>query len=82
MKFEVNEATIEYGLIGRLQELKYTYRSDIRDIKALELNFRKKFEALNKVSLTESEFVRLKDKIINSDVFEASKSLRQQAFGR
>jgi type I restriction enzyme, R subunit len=37
----VSEATIEYGFIGRLQDLKYTYRKDIRDRKSLELNFRK-----------------------------------------
>jgi type I restriction enzyme R subunit len=78
MENVVNEATIEYGLIGRLQELKYTYRSDIRDRKGLELNFRQKFETLNKVKLTESEFTRLRDKIINSDVFESSKVLRQR----
>ena len=27
----VKEADIEYGLVGRLQDLKYTYRKDIRD---------------------------------------------------
>ncbi|MDX5338265.1 MAG: HsdR family type I site-specific deoxyribonuclease, partial [Cyclobacteriaceae bacterium] len=74
----VSESEIEYGLIGRLQDLKYTYRKDIRDRKALELNFRKKFETLNKVSLTDSEFERLKDKIIQPDVFLSSKLLRQK----
>ncbi|WP_035483991.1 type I restriction endonuclease subunit R [Algoriphagus marincola] len=78
MASSVSESEIEYGLIGRLQDLKYTYRKDIRDRKALELNFRKKFEALNKVSLTDSEFERLKDKIIQPDVFLSSKLIRQK----
>lgn len=73
----VNEPQIEYGFIGTLTDLKYTYRSDIRDRKTLELNFRKKFEALNKVHLSDAEFARLRDEIINPDVFSASKTLRQ-----
>ncbi len=47
----VNEPQIEYGFIGKLHDLKYTYRSDIRNRKTLEENFREKFEALNRVSL-------------------------------
>jgi type I restriction enzyme, R subunit len=73
----VNESQIEYGFIGKLRDLKYTYRSDIRDRHALEQNFRKKFEALNKVNLSDAEFARLRDEIINADVFTASKKLRQ-----
>jgi type I restriction enzyme, R subunit len=73
----VNESQIEYGFIGKLKDLKYTYRSDIRDRHALEQNFRKKFEALNKVNLSDAEFARLRDEIINADVFTASKKLRQ-----
>lgn len=73
----VSEPQIEYGFIGKLTDLKYTYRSDIRDRKALEENFRKKFEALNRVRLSEAEFARLRDEIINPDVFIASKILRQ-----
>ena len=42
------EAEIEQELIGRLTDLKYTYRENIRDKQTLELNFRQKFEALNK----------------------------------
>lgn len=45
----VNEADIEYGFVGKLTDLKYTNRSDIRNRKALEQNFRLKFEALNHV---------------------------------
>jgi type I restriction enzyme R subunit len=77
MVTKINEAEIEYGLVGKLTDLKYTYRSDIRDRKSLEENFRKKFEALNRVNLTDAEFARLRDEIISADVFTASKTLRQ-----
>ncbi len=73
----VREAFIEQSFINKLQELKYAYRSDIRDRDALERNFRQKFEALNKVRLTDNEFQRLLDELITADVFEASKRLRQ-----
>ena len=58
----VKEEQIEYGFIGKLQGLKYEYRPDIRDRAALERNFREKFEALNRVHLTDGEFARLLDK--------------------
>lgn len=74
----VTEPQVEYGFIGKLMDLKYSYRSDIRDRKALEENFRKKFEALNRVNLTDSEFARLRDEIITADVFTASKQLRKR----
>ncbi len=74
----VNESQIEYNFIGKLTDLKYTNRSDIRDRKALEQNFRKKFESLNRVNLTDSEFARLRDEIINPDVFQASKILANE----
>src|SRR5258705_13435697 len=74
----VSEHQIKYGFVGKLIDLKYTYREDIRDRKSLEDNFRKKFEALNRVNLTDAEFARLRDEIINADVFAASKLLRQQ----
>jgi type I restriction enzyme R subunit len=45
---------------------------------ALEENFRKKFEALNRVNLTSSEFARLRDEIVNPDVFSSSKRLRER----
>ncbi|MNI98755.1 hypothetical protein D3C73_1576630 [compost metagenome] len=61
-----------------MTDLKYTYRNDIRGRKSLETNFRKKFNALNLVSLTDAEFVRLRDEIINSGVFIASKILYQR----
>lgn len=71
------EADIEYGVVGRLQDLKYTYRPDIRDLNALEQNFREKFEALNRVHLTDSEFEKLRDEIVNPDVFTSSNYLRK-----
>ncbi len=73
----VKEADIEYGLVGRLQDLKYTYRKDIRDLDALEQNFREKFEALNRVHLTDSEFEKLREEIVNPDVFTSSNYLRK-----
>ena len=70
------ENQIEQSLITKLTELKYTYRPDIRDRETLEQNFRAKFEALNKVTLTNAEFARLRDEIVTADVFTASKTLR------
>lgn len=72
------EQQIEQGLIARLQDLKYTYRSDIRDKASLEQNFRRKFEALNRVNLSDAEFNRLRDEIITADVFLAAQALREK----
>lgn len=74
----VKEADIEYGFVGKLQDLKYTYRKDIRTRDALELNFRQKFEALNRVKLTDTEFDKLLTEIINPDVFKTSNRLRKK----
>jgi type I restriction enzyme R subunit len=73
----MNEQQIEDSLIAKLTDLKYTYRSDIRDKASLEKNFREKFQALNRVSLTDAEFARLLGEIVNSDVFASSKRLRE-----
>ncbi|MFN7473382.1 MAG: type I restriction endonuclease subunit R [Burkholderiales bacterium] len=72
----VREETIESEFIRKLQDLKYEYRADIRDRSALEKNFREKFEALNRVNLTDSEFARLLDEIVTPDVFATAKTLR------
>ena len=72
----VKEEHIEYGFIGKLQNLKYEYRDDIRDRAGLEKNFREKFEALNRVKLTDAEFARLLDEIVTPDVYTAAKTLR------
>ena len=74
----VREEQIEYGFIGKLQGLKYEFRPDIRDRAALERNFRDKFEALNRVKLTDGEFARLLDDIVNPDVFTAARVLRER----
>src|ERR1035437_2016909 len=74
------EHHIEDNLIKQLTELKYNYRPDIVDRKTLELNFKTKFEALNRVHLTESEFLRLREEIINPDVFVASKMMRERNY--
>ncbi len=74
----VKEEHIEYGFIGKLQSLKYEYRPDIRDRAALERNFREKFEALNRVHLSDGEFTRLLDDIVTPDVFTASRKLRER----
>ncbi len=73
----MTEQIIELDLINKLSELKYVYRDDIRDRASLELNFRAKFEELNRVKLTDGEFSRLLDKIITPDVFLAAKTLRE-----
>lgn len=79
----VKEEHIEYGFIGKLQNLKYEYRADIRDRASLEKNFREKFEALNRVKLTDAEFARLLDEIVTPDVYAAAKTLRSiNAFTR
>ncbi|MDR2119702.1 MAG: type I restriction endonuclease subunit R [Tannerella sp.] len=73
-----NEKQIEERLIQKLTDLKYTYREDIRDRDALESNFRKKFEALNHVRLTDAEFARLRNEMVSPDVFVSSERLREQ----
>ena len=74
------ESQIEQQLIDQLKGLKYIYRPDIVDRNTLEQNFKSKFEALNRVRLSDSEFLRLREEIINSDVFAASKFLRERQF--
>ena len=79
----MTEQAIEQSFIEKLSDLKYSYRPDIRDRAALEQNFREKFEALNRVHLTDAEFARLLDEIVTPDVFTAAKVLRQfNAFTR
>ena len=72
------ERDLEEALVAKLQDLKYEYRPDIRDRAALETNFREKFDALNRIRLTDSEFGRLLDQIVTPDVYEAAQSLRNR----
>ncbi len=74
------EHQIEENLIEQLTALKYKHRPDITDRKSLELNFKTKFEALNRVRLSDSEFLRLREEIIEPDVFAASKLLREHQY--
>ena len=71
------ERQLEEQFIEKLLSLKYEYRADIRDRATLEKNFREKFEAINRVHLTEGEFQRLLDEIITPDVFASSRMLRE-----
>jgi len=70
------EAEIEQELISRLTSLNYLRRDDLRDRDALELNFRQKFESLNRVRLTDAEFKRLLIEIVTPDVFANAERLR------
>ena len=74
----IKEHQIEQRFIAKLEALKYSYRPDIRDKASLEQNFREKFEALNRVRLTNSEFARLRDEIVNDDVFSSAQTLRER----
>lgn len=74
----MTEQKIEQELIEKLADLKYTPRPDIRDRTTLEKNFREKFEALNRVHLTDSEFTRLLEQIVTPDVFTAARTLRER----
>ena len=79
----MTENKIESEFIRKLKDLKYTYRDDINDRLTLETNFRGKFNALNGVTLTDAEFERLLEQIINPSVFENAKRLREiSAFTR
>jgi type I restriction enzyme R subunit len=72
------ENQIEQSLIDKLTDLKYTYRLDICDRETLERNFREKFEALNRVKLTDAEFSRLLEQIVSPDVFACANILRSR----
>jgi type I restriction enzyme R subunit len=74
------ENQIEDNLIEQLKGLKYVHQTDIIDRKTLEQNFKTKFEALNRVRLTDNEFLRIREEIITSDVFFASKLLRERQY--
>lgn len=76
----IKENQIELNLIEQLKGLKYIHNPDIVDRKTLEQNFRAKFEALNRVRLSDNEFLRLREEIINPDVFMASKLLRERQY--
>jgi type I restriction enzyme R subunit len=70
------EGDIEDDFIQTLVRLKYSHRPDIRDRAALEHNFRVKFQQLNAVTLSDSEFTRLLDQITSPDVYKSAETLR------
>lgn len=74
----LRERQIEDNFIKKLQDLKYSFRPDICDRVTMEQNFRKKFEQLNRVHLTDAEFGRLLEEITDADVFSSSKRLRER----
>lgn len=74
------EADIERKFIEKLTSLGYKYRDDIKDRHSLEANFRKHFNNLNQVNLSNKEFASLKANIIKDDIFEVSKILRTENY--
>ncbi|HND29705.1 MAG TPA: type I restriction endonuclease, partial [Myxococcota bacterium] len=74
----MHERHLEEKLLEKLVSLKYDFRRDIQDRAALERNFREKFEALNRVRLTEGEFKRLSEEITTADVYAAARILRER----
>lgn len=72
------ERDLEEAFLAKLESLKYEYRPDIRDRSSLESNFRAKFEALNRVNLTDAEFQRLLDEVVTPDVYMAARILRER----
>jgi type I restriction enzyme R subunit len=77
------ERQFEDQFIQKLQSQKYDYRLDIRDRDSLERNFRQKFEALNRVTLTAAEFQCLLEEIITPDVYVNARTLRaRESFTR
>ena len=78
-----SEHNLEEFLVTKLTDLNYEHRPDIRDRAKLEANFREKFEALNRVNLTDGEFQRLLDEVVTPDVYQAARLLRnREAFVR
>ena len=74
MPTPISESVLEQQFIGQLEDLKYAYRGDIRDRASLHVNFREKFESLNRCKLTDKEFDRLLQQIVRQDVFHASRA--------
>ncbi len=70
------EHDIEMDFIHKLEGQQYVYRDDLSTDKDRNNNFRAKFNALNKVELTDNEFNRLLEQLISSDVFRNAKLLR------
>ena len=74
----MSEQHIEEKLANKLQDLGYSYRENITDRDSLEANFREKFNTLNHVNLTDTEFKNLLKDIIKDNVFTSSTVLRHR----
>lgn len=79
-KHNTREADIETKLIEQLVKQGYVYRSDIKDRYDLEENFKKHFNVLNRVNLSDKEFANLKANIIKDNIFDVSKILRAENY--
>tara|TARA_E500000318_G_C3569034_1_gene216971 strand:- start:7423 stop:7707 length:285 start_codon:yes stop_codon:yes gene_type:complete len=75
----LHEQHLEEALINRLVELKYEHRPDIHDRSSLEANFREKFDSLNRVKLTNGEFGRLLDEILEANAFDTAVRLWERS---
>ena len=79
----MTEQHLENTLIRELQKQNYIYKQDIRDVNALNKNFREHLEKRNQdkfkgTPLTDKEFDRLLDDIKTADIYKASETLRGQ----
>lgn len=79
-KHNTREADIETKFIEQLVKQGYVYRSDIKDRYDLEENFKKHFNILNRVNLSDKEFANLKANIIKDNIFDVSKILRAENY--
>ena len=71
----IPEREPEESLLAGLRGLNCEYRRDSRDRATPETNFREKFEALNRVKLTDGERQRRLDEIVVPDVYQAACAL-------
>src|SRR5699024_1390364 len=76
----IKEQDIEDKLIGKLGELKYSYREDIRDKAALHDNFRGQFNAINHVETNGAGFGRPLGGLIQADGFKAFRMLSERGY--
>lgn len=74
-----SEAQLEQQFIEKLRvDLNYKYLDYIHDLDSLNRNFRKHFQRLNYVTLSDDEFEKLLKDNISPDVFTVSKHLREK----
>lgn len=76
----LKERQLEKSLIKQLKVLIYIFRPDIVDRRTHEQNFKTKFEALNRVRLSDNEFLRLREEIIEPDLLKASNLLLERQY--